>query len=221
MTLSDFKTYLKRDFKRTDKDTEIVDAYNKAIMQVAVRIPHGNYKFQSYLACVVGQEDYALPTTLIHLIHPVKLLDGSDSTDEGYLLEKLTKEAYDIREPNPNRTNPSKGKPTAYAVYSSSILLTPIPDSADYLIEINWGRRPTDLSGDLDMSSLGSEWDEVLKWMALSRLYAGLDMMDEAKQWRNLYEDDYGQPIGMYKNLLDIEKEREGSIISNVDNNAL
>ena len=37
MELSDFKTYVKYDFKRTDKDTELVQAYNDMIIWVAMQ----------------------------------------------------------------------------------------------------------------------------------------------------------------------------------------
>lgn len=222
MQLSSFKTYVKRDFKRTDKDTEIVQAYNDMIIWVAQIIPHGNYKFQSYIHTVNGQEDIPLPTNLVHLIHPVRLLEGSDSNDSGYSLDHLTKEQYDIRFPNPNRTSPTdKGKPTAYTIYSRSILLGPIPDSAEYILEINWSKRATTLSADADTSELGAEWDEVLKWGTLERVNAGIGMLEEANYWASLYRDAQHNPIGFCKRLIDAERDREMPAVGQVKVNCL
>ena len=221
MTLSSFKTYLKRDFKRTDKDTEIVQAINDMIVWVSLQMPAGNYKYQSWINTVIRQEDYPIPTTAIHLIHPVRLLLGSNSADSGYVLTHVSKQEYDQLEPNPNRTNPTTGRPYAYTVYSRSILLTSIPDSAAYLLEINWSRRPTSLSADTDTPTLGSEWDETLKAGSLERLYAGLGLLQEASYWASQYRDAEGMPVGVCRTLLGIERDREETIIGSVMTNDL
>lgn len=224
MQLSDLKTYVKRDFKRTDKDTEIVQAYNDMIVWVAAQMPHGNYKFQSYVPTVIGQEDYPIPSNAIHLIHPVRLLLGTGSSDSGYSLEHLTKEEYDLREPNPNRTNPSnKSRPSAYTVFSRSILTTPIPESTAYLLEINWSKRPVAQSASTDTPSLGNEWDEVLKHGTLERLYEGIGMLGEASYWGAKYKDAEGMPTGLCLSLFDVERDREepGGLVSTVDPNWL
>lgn len=222
MQLSDFLTYLKRDFKRTDKDTEITDAYNDMVMWIAMNMPVGDYKFQSYIASQAGIEDYPLPSNLIHLIKPVRLLLGTGSSDSGYQLEDLTKEEYDARFPNPNRTNPSNlGRPSACTVFSRSILAGPIPDVSTYLFEINWAKRPTTQSADSDTLSLGTEWDQVLKWGSLDRLYAGIGMLEESNYWASKYRDAEGMPAGMAKLLFDAEKDREHRAIGSVQNNDL
>lgn len=210
MTLTLFKTYVKRDFKRTDKDTELVAAYNDMIIWVAAQMPHGNYKYQSYIGTVNGQEDYPLPSNLLHLIHPAKFLEGSGTNDSGYPMEYVSKEEYDLHYPNPNRTSPTdKGKPVMYTVYSRSLLLGPLPDSSSYLIEINWSKRPTDQSADADVHDLGSEWDQVLKFGTLERLYAGMGMLDEANYWASQYRDADSRPVGLCRQLLAVEKDRE------------
>lgn len=226
MQLSSFKTYVKRDFKRTDKDTEIVDAYNATIIWIAAMMPHGGYKFQSYIALVNAQEDYPLPSTLMHLMHPVKFLEGSTANDHGWPLTKVSKEEYDAQYPNPNRTSPTdKSTPSIYTVYSRSILVGPLPDAAVVsrggLLEISWGKRPTTLSADADTPDLGSEWDEVLKQGVLERVYAGMGMIDEANYWASQYRDAEGNAIGLCKRLFDAEKDREQTAVGQVRPNTL
>ena len=222
MTLSNFLTYVRRDFKRTDKNTEITQAYNDMIYWVAALMPHGNYKFQSYIATVNAQEDYPLPSNLIHLMHPVKFLEGSGTNDYGYPLDFISKHDYDIKYPNPNRTSPTdKGQPTVYTVFSRSILLGPLPDKSTYLLEINWSKRPTTLSADSDTSSLGAEWDEVFKQGTLERAYAGMGMIDEANYWASLYRDADGNPVGLCRRLMNAERDLETPVIGQVNFNAL
>lgn len=224
MTLDEFKAYVKRDFKRQDKDTEIVQAYNDMVIWVSVMMPHGNYKYQSYVATTVGVEDYQLPTNLIHLMHPIRLLLGSGASDSGFPLEKLTKEEYDIREPNPNRTNPPVGMPSAYTVFSRSVLVTPVCDKATYILEINWTKLPVDLVDGTDYPTLGSEWREVLKQGTLERLYAALGQFDEAKWWGNQYHGigpGYDLPVGLCAKLFDIEKAMEGKSVGSIAVNSL
>jgi len=221
MILSAFKTYVLQDFKRTDKEAELVQAYNDAIIDLATRMPHGGYKYQSYIPTVIVQEDYPLPSDLIHLIHPARLLEGSGTNDSGYQMDFITKQEYDSYEVNPNRTSPSSGKPMRYTVYSRSILLSPIPDKNTYLVEIDWSKRPVVLSGDNDVHSLGSEWDEILKHMVLTRLNSGIELFQEAEFWRSRYEDQMGTPIGMLRRLLDIERDREYKAVSQVKVNDL
>jgi len=223
MNLTNFKTYVKYDFKRTDKDTELVQAYNDSIIAVAATMPHGAYKYQSYLPLVARQEDYPLPSDQMHLIHPVKLMEGSAATDSGYALNQLTKQEYDELYPNPNRTTPPiTGTPADYCIYSGSILVGPLPDvGTTELLEIDWTKVPTDQSGGSDTPALPDYWREVLKQMTLARLYAGMGQIEEAAFWRSQYEDQYGNPVGLFRKFLDIEKDKEGAYLGQVANNDL
>jgi hypothetical protein len=94
--------------------------------------------------------------------------------------------------------------------------VTPLADSTDYLLEINWGRRPTALTTSSDTPTLGAEWDQVLKCGALERLYAGLGLYQEAQYWAGQYRDAEGNPIGMCRTLFDLERDREGVSVGQV-----
>lgn len=221
MLLSEFLTYVKKDFKRTDKDAELVAAYNDMLFWVAVWMPVGNYQFQSYVTTSTGVEDYALPADILHMRHPIKLLYGTGTSDSGIQLKKITKEEYDELEPNPNRANATGGTPEFYTIYSRSILLTPIPDRDTYILEINRSKRPVDQVNDGDEPFLGDEWREVLKWGTLERVNAGLDLFDESAFWGSKYHDQSGSPTGMCKRLFELETEREGRSVDSIENNAL
>lgn len=200
MTRLQFLSYIKRQFKRTDKNTEIYEALNETIKDIASRYSFDVYSFQSWIPCIVEQNDYRLPTNLLQISHPIKLLDGSSTGDSGKRLSYITKEEYDVIEPNPNRTSPDTGKPSMYTIYGGSILLTSIPDSTDYLVEINWGKIPTSLDVDSDTANFSSMWDELLKWGSLARLYAGIGLEGEGG-WGNRYE-------AQIKNMISHTKDR-------------
>lgn len=226
MTLANFKTYLKYDFKRTDKDTEITRAYNDMIMWIAAQMPHGAYKYQSYIYTVAGQEDYPIDPdgTQMHLIHPLRWIEGTDTNNTGYPMDKISKQQYDLLEPNPNRTSPSTSQPRRYCVFGGSILVNPIPDKSTYLIEKNWTKKPVDQSAESDVPLLGSEWNEIMKWGALERLYAGLGQLEDSVFFGSKYHaivngDDI--PIGYAKKLFDNERDKECKLISHVKFNAL
>lgn len=221
MELNDFVTYVKRDLKRNDKDTEIIRAYNDMLRWLGAKFPIGDYKFQSYVTTTEGVEDYELPIDLAHLLHPIRLLDGNNSSDNGAPLRRITKAEYDVMEPNPNRNNPSKGKPSHYTVYSRSILLTPIPDAVGYILEIPWSKRPATQAVLTDVHFFGVEYDETLKYGTLERVYEGLQQYDIAQYWAAKYKDPEGKPIGMLADLLRNEVSREGEAISVIRPNML
>jgi hypothetical protein len=227
MNVSEFLTYVKFDYKREDKDTEIIQSINDAITYISLLMPLGNYKYQSYVSLVLAQEDYPLPSDLMHLIHPVRFLEGVGTSDEGYPLSQLTKEEYDVMFPNPNRSSPDNlGTPKFYCSYARSILVGPLPEQSiitdGALLEINWTKKELTLDSIVNTTkSLGSEWDQVLKQIVLADMYDMIELYQEGAVWREKFEDSEGNPRGVLKRLLDREKEIEGRATGKVQNNLL
>lgn len=205
-----FLAYIIQDFKRDDKDTEIYQAYNDTLRHLCNLAPFENLKFQSWIPTQIGVEDYPLPATSpnvkCHVIHPVRCIESSSSSSRGYGMNKLSKEAYSERYPNPNAsptTEIVKGQPTDYCIYSDSILVGPLPDKSTYIIELDWAKQRTTQDYDADLQELGEDWEEVIKFGVLFRLFKGIGLDEEAAAYLNLYRD---QELG-YPRL--IEKERE------------
>jgi hypothetical protein len=226
MNLTNFQAYVKQDFKRTDKDTEITQAYNDSILQVALRMPNAVYKYQSYVPLVAAQEDYPFPSTIMHLIHPVRYNEGATANDEGWPLILISKQEYDQLYPNPNRVGPTDlSTPMHYTIYSGSILIGPMVSSVEVTagaqIEIDWTTIPTDLITGTSVPLLPDYWREVLKAMVLHRLYRMVELYQESDWWRGMFEDPYGNPIGTYKRLLDIERSKESTSILKIRPNNL
>jgi len=199
-TYSGFLTYVKYDFKRDDKDTEIIQAYNDTIRHLSGLKPLEGRKFTSYITLTAGREDYVLPTTLDHLIHPVRIIEAANLRS-GYPLNHITRQAWSAKYPNPNTTDTTvltKSMPVDYCVYENSIHTGPVPDLSTYVLEIDWARISTTQAAASDVQPLGESWEEVIKWGTLFRLYAGLGLDDESSKWLALYKsDDLGYPYLM------------------------
>ena len=190
----DFVTYVNRVFKRTDKVQETLDALNDVIKDATARHSFQILKRQAYVQTLDEHEDYPLPEEMLHLHHPVRLLEGTGSNKDGWPLQQIDKDTYDYYEPNPNRTDPQTGTPWAYCVWQNAILLTDIPGTQGYIIEINYGKKPTLPTSDTsDAHPFGVEWDETVRWGVLSRLFEGLGLDEEAQKWGAFYE--LGKPV--------------------------
>lgn len=217
-TRSEFVTYTNRIFKRDDKTQETLDALNDVIKDATARHSFQVLRRQAYVPTVSGHEDYPLPDDLLHFHHPIRLLEGSGTNSSGWPIRHIDKDTYDYYEPNPNRSSPSTGTPWAYCIWQNALLLTDIPGSQGYIIEINYGKKPTLPSADSSTAHpFGVEWDETVRWGVLARLFEGLGLDDEAQKWGAFYE--LGKPVvsgGVIQGYLGglqglIEKDRNSN----------
>jgi hypothetical protein len=219
MTFADFLTYVKADFKRTDKDAEILQAYNDTILDICKRAPIGAYKYRSYVPTVIGQYDYNFPYQAgiysVFVLHPIKIYNSAISGDEGYSLIKLNKEEFDEMFPNQDAVGASTGEPTHYCPYGEQFLVGPVPDKATYMIEADWTKQPADQTSVSTNPPLKDIWREVLKWGTLFRLAVGLGWDQEVAKWLELYEHD---SLGIPK-LLELEEDREGETVYTIEAN--
>ena len=229
ITRVNFLAYVKRTFKRTDKDTELYEFLDETIKDIATRHSFQVLQYQSYVPIVAEQEDYPLPTDLMHLHHPIRILEGLTTNDDGWALERLTKDSYDYYEPNPNRANPQTGETWGYCIYNNEILLTNIPGTAQsgHLIEINWSKQPTLPTADGDNAHpYGNPWDETVKWGVLGRAYESMEMYQESDRFNGYYE--VGKPIniggrvqgfqGGIANMIQVDQRQTSAPLQIVNN---
>ncbi len=191
-TRAQFLTYIKYDFKRTDKDTEIYVAYNETIRHIGNMKGTEGLKFQSWINTVAAQEDYPLPSNKCHVFKPVRIIESA-TVNRGYPLNMMSKADFSERYPNPNASDTSshsKRMPVDACIYSNSILVGPLPDLATYIIELDWARIPSSQDAASDIQPIGEDWEEVMKFGVLFRLFTALGMDEEAAKYYNLYKDD-------------------------------
>ena len=213
-TRAEIRAAVIRIYKRDDKDTEINEAINETLREMAGCLESRKLQDQKYVYLVEDQEDYALPDNLLRIRHPIRLLDtqGSNSDSSSYPLRFYPKHEYDRIEPNPNATTKNAGTVWAYTIWKSCILVTNLPDESNrYLLEVNTGNEIVTLSSDTDEPTFRDFWDETIKAGTLARMYALIQLYDEANYWRDIYVNgftgDQGQIMGGLKPLRHIDND--------------
>lgn len=203
-----------RVFKRDDKDTEINEAINDTLREMAGCCESRKLQDQKWVPLIKDQEDYALPENLLRLRHPIRLIDtqGSNSDSNSYPLKFMTKGEYDMREPNPNATTKNPGTVWAYCIWKNCILVTDLPDETDrYRLEANVGNEITILSSDIDEPVFRDRWDETIKHGTLGRMYYSIQLFGEGDKWRDIYVNgftgDNGQIMGGLKLLRMLDND--------------
>lgn len=180
----------------------------------------GHHKLQDrvYKSIVSGQYELSLPSGVLRINHPIKLIDptgGSLSVNSGPL-RFITKEEYDAVEPESDDVSPSIGIPWGYTLWKNSIYIVTIPSKA-YTLEINIGGEPVDLLVDTDESILSSVWDETIKAGALMRLFGSVKLHDESLIWRKIYlngyEGDDGALVGGLNLLKQLDHDNFNAVL--------
>lgn len=188
MTGSAFYTYLLREFKRTDKETEAYDAITDAVLEMRLRDPIEDFKVEAYTAAgITALGDYRvdLPTDFGLLMGNAKILDGNSSWE----LNKLTKTDFDEKYPDINETAALRQKPIDFCVFANQLLLGPVPDSTSYTYEIPY---TTDLAAEITSATTSvpftSRFREVLRDVALGKLYKLVRDFERAEYYRQMGE---------------------------------
>lgn len=207
---SELQALVLTDFIRTDKTVEIKRALNDTYKEMVACVDPRRQRDQIYKATVAGREEYPIPTGVLRLNHPIRLIDpaASSGSASSYPLHFLTKVEYDEIETNPNASTVDRGKPWAYTVYKNSVLLTDIPDQI-YNIEMNVGGEATPMVEEGDATIFAPTWDETIKAGALSRLYANLKDWDTAGQWQTIYRWGFAGREGLINGGLELLKRLE------------
>ncbi len=194
--------YIIRTFKRTDKNTEILEAINDTISDMRIRFSLDETKDEAYSTgiSVLGSYRIDLPDDFEHMVTDVKILDG----DQSYVLKKLSKQEFDDMYPNPNDTNVQKFKPVHYTIFSNAILLGPVPDKTSYQYEFSYSTiydTPITVStSDVPFSDM---YREALKYGVLFRINVALENDDAAAKWRTFYEEEIVKIVARDKHNID------------------
>lgn len=212
-TRAQLETRIIETFKRDDKTTELRRAINDTLYEMAGCIQNRKTTDQRWMPLVIGEEAYAVPSDILRVNHPIRLIDtqGSSSDSTSYNMDFINKDEYDALCPYPNSATTDTGKPYKYAIWKNCILVYPIPDKV-YRIEINLGAEIVVLNADADTSIFQDRWDETIATGALSRLFAGIQLYDEAKYWREIYINGQIAGEGTFSGGLKLLRELENAV---------
>ena len=200
-------------FKRTDKTTELKRAINDTYKEMIGCLNPRKQQDQIYRSTVASREEYPFPDAVIRISHPIRLIDvsASNNSSASFPLDFISKDEYDLREPNPNAATIVGGTPSAYTIFKNSILLTQIPNKV-FRLEINIAQEATVLVADADQVIFIPTWDETIKAGALARLYGTVERWDMADYWQKVYRYGFAGDIGRITGGLELFRQLNNDV---------
>lgn len=183
---SDFRDYLVRTFKRTDKDTEIYEALTDVVMDIKLSMKAEDFKAEiiTLTIPVSGNYTVAVPTDFGHMIG---VLTAVNPAGGSWDLIKVTKEKYDLLYPYQHETAVIKGSPLHFCLYGNTFYIGPKPDLTTYKYQLNYTTEAatamTALTANVPFTT---KYRQYVKDMVLARLYIDLDDDEQASKYTGL-----------------------------------
>lgn len=174
MTGPDFLTYVKKKFKRTDKDDDLYDAITDAIAELRRVYSFDEDETEMTTTAVIsalGQYKIAVEDNLGLLQGEIVVLDNDDS----FQLIKMSKQVFDQTYPNPAATNVSMDKPKHFCIYAGNIYLGPVPDKTSYTYRLNFSKRGATVNALTTSVPFTKHYREPLREGVLMKAFDGLD----------------------------------------------
>lgn len=203
MTGSEFYTYVLREFKRTDKSTEVYQSITEGLIDIRTRFPFDDFKTEGYTSDgidSIGDYRLDLPSDFGHIIS-VRVLEDGNLHDP---LIKLGKAQFDEMYPHPNDPDVTTGIPTHFCIYNGQILLGNVPDDLTYQYEISYSTEP---AVEIDSSTTEVDFTDryraVLRAKTLEILYELLGADNLALKWKAVYEEGIARMIERETNNAD------------------
>lgn len=197
MTGQEFRDYVVKKFKRTDKDAEIYDAITDVISDMRLQMKLDNDKSEGTLTAltILGQYALDVPTDFCSLIGSITLINNT--TGENKTLGKISKEKYDEITTDRYFTtvaNMYKGVPEYFCVYGNQILISPVPDSLSYVYKINYTKDAHDTYTALSSTvPFTDRYRNILRSGVLKELYDGMENFEESGYWAGEYGGGLGK----------------------------
>lgn len=189
MTGIQWLAYLKRAFKRTDKDAEIYEATTDVVRDMRMKVPMLEDEItKQTLDAITTLGDYKLDLEPDNnrLLGSIVVRDGTNSRQ----LNKISKEEFDRRYPNPDASNVTKSLPEDFCVSGNEIYIGPVPDKTTYEYWINYLQDDLEtIDEDTTAVPYSNRYRLYLKWGVLAVLYADLKNNEEAGKNGTLYDN--------------------------------
>lgn len=195
MTGSEFLTYVKRIFKRTDKDTEIYEATTDMVVDMSLRLLSDlNLQISSTLSGISSAGDYILdvPSDFGHLVGEV-LVRETDADDTYTPLEKISKNEYDNRyheATSVTASNRQTGIPRHFTYFGQKIYIGPPVDKATYSFKVNYSTdNVTDIVAGTTTVPFTDKYRKILRDGVLSLMFQHVEQFEESSVFQSYYVD--------------------------------
>lgn len=175
-TLSDIGTTVAMtNLKRPDKVLDAIQAAKKVYLLVCGKVPFDILRTTSAeLPIVSGTRTYSF-SSLVPSVAGIVSISMTYSTGQYRRLRRNNARTFDsLRAAAP-------GRPYTYARWGGGIELHPTPNSSAYTYRVRYWSYPT-LEQEVGNTLLVTppEWDELLEWETLYRMYNQLGEMEKA-----------------------------------------
>lgn len=193
-----FLTYVKRKFKREDKDTEIYQATTDTIADMRLQFKSEDYKEETYSSGIstIGEYKLGLPSDYGHIIGNISIID-TDADEKYPTLRKISKEKYDEKYNQRLLTDADSmdtATPTEFCIYAKQIYVGPVPDKTTYRYQFNYTTEDyTEIAADTDPVPFASMYRNVLRSGVLAEIHDGLENFEESAYWRAMYLQGLGK----------------------------
>jgi hypothetical protein len=198
MSGSDFLTYVKRIFKRTDKDTELYEHITDAIAELRRIYSFDEDKVEMTTTDTISVDgDFKLSVESDHglFLGDVVVVDD----DASQVLLKVSKESYDRLYPNPSATNVTTGKPRHYAIFSGEIYLGPVPDDTGYTYRLSYSISGSTITSATVSVPFTKHYREALRAGVLAKAFDGVENDAQAAKYVSMWE--------YFKNQIQLREE--------------
>lgn len=192
LTGPDWLAYVKRTFKRTDKDTEIYEATTDAIIVMRRRFGFDEAQVEMNTTDTISVAgDYKLNLESdFGLLQGVVLQDSSIA----FPLVQLTKAEFDYIYPDAP-INIYQGYPKHFCIYAGQILIGPIPDRQTYVYRLAYSKRAGSVTSSTTGVPFTNLYRDILKNATLWKLNETLEKFDTATYYKGEFALGYEEAV--------------------------
>lgn len=195
-TYSDLKTSIANFLARDDLTSQIPDFIRLAEARMSRELDARSMEKRATATTVAGDGYISLPTDLRE-IRNVQLNTDPVTTLESYTVQMI----------NTDYSGQGQGKPKAYSIVGTEILLKPTPDAA-YTLEIIYGENVQALSDEDTNNTILLRHPDAYLYGSLMNAYTYLMDEQRAQQYDQLFTRI------MEEIIRDTEKARYGGVLS-------
>ncbi len=188
MTGSEMLAYVKKIFKRTDKDDEIYECITDTILDLKIRYEFDTYKVEAYSTSISTAGDYKIdvPSDFGHLVGAMRVCDDASNSRT---LIKLSKAKFDELYPNPNASGVTTGMPRHYCLFGEQLLFGPVPDETTYSYEFSYTTEEVEtIVAGTALVPFSTFNRECIRAGTLQRIYELVEDENRGKYWEQKYE---------------------------------
>jgi len=184
MVGSDFYTYCKKRFKRTDKETEFYEVLTDVIMDMKLRFKSEDFKTITTALTIdtLGGYTITLPTDFGHIIGDVVF---QDSYRRSWPLHKISKERFDTLYPNPGASDATYEEPYWYCIYGKTIYIGPAPDKTTYTYQLNYTQEAATTMTSATTIPFTDRYRWIVRDIVLGEFYELIKNYDEAQFYKD------------------------------------